>query len=293
VIMTPSMGQRGCGPVDGPGPLPGPVRCRAVRGVAGHQVGRVTMNRQPPRMFWTLTLPPGLRRGRGRSRGRVRRLRPSCRCASSAGCGRVRRGRRRRRRGAGRSRGFRRRCRRRTARCCSGRLRRPPGSFRPRGCPPAHLQAVDLGQHQVQNNETRILAGGARERGGAVRRPGHLVPRLREVDLDDVADGRVVVHDEDPRLHVRSGAPPRSLPSRPQMITPASVATNPPRAVRRPIVDLLQESRSRQRRRAPDRFAALTARFVPNWWALQLCPLLMQAVAIAISRRGMTLMKSL
>lgn len=252
------------------------------------------MNRQPPRMFWTLTLPPW---ASTRPRTIARPSPPAAPVLSLRElCGL-------------RARSPRKATSKTWGRSVSGippqvsatdsqvLFRPAPASTRivPSSgvCPPAHLQAVDLGQHQFQDNETRSLAGGARERGGAVRRPGHLVPRLREVDLDDVADGRVVVHDEDPRLHVRSGAPPRSLPSRPQMITPASVATNPPRAVRRPIVDLLQESRSRQRRRAPDRFAALTARFVPNWRALHLCPLLMQAVAIAISRRGMTLMKSL
>ncbi len=65
--------------------------------------------------------------------------------------------------------------------------------------PAADLQAVHAGQHQVEDDQVGPVRGGAGERGRAVPGAVHHVSRAVQVSGDDLGDGRVVVHDQNPR----------------------------------------------------------------------------------------------
>ena len=83
---------------------------------------------------------------------------------------------------------------------------------RPAGAQPAaHLQAVHAGQHQVEDDQVGRLLGDPAQRLVPVV---HALDRMAvadEVPADDVGDGGIVVHDEDPSRWIRvtyQGCPP-------------------------------------------------------------------------------------
>jgi hypothetical protein len=63
--------------------------------------------------------------------------------------------------------------------------------------PAAHLQAVDLGQHQVQYHQVGRGRGDPFQRGTAVRGALDGVSGTEQVAGDDFGDGGVVVDDKD------------------------------------------------------------------------------------------------
>ena len=67
--------------------------------------------------------------------------------------------------------------------------------------PPADLQAIDHGQHQVEYDEVGLVAGDRGERGRAVTGVRHQVPGPFQVPAHHVADRPVVVDDEHPLPH--------------------------------------------------------------------------------------------
>src|SRR6476661_3013823 len=111
----------------------------------------------------------------------------------------------------------------------------------------AHLGAVAVGQHQIEDHEV-----GRRERrrgqrlGGAGRR-GYPVARLRERDLERPPDRALVVDDEDQRLAAHGPLAPAAGSSRTKVLPPPGVsaerrtspplATASPRAIARPSPD--------------------------------------------------------
>src|SRR5215212_8527412 len=60
----------------------------------------------------------------------------------------------------------------------------------------AHLQPVDLGQHEVEHHQIRRAIAGVLERRPAVGRDLDLVPLANQVALDDLGHDRLVVHDQ-------------------------------------------------------------------------------------------------
>ena len=85
---------------------------------------------------------------------------------------------------------------------------RPPGAE-----PAAHLETVDAGQHEVEDDEVRGLLGHPAQRLLPVTHAFDVVPVADEVPSDDVGHGRIVVDDHDPagRIGVVSPRPPLSL----------------------------------------------------------------------------------
>jgi hypothetical protein len=65
---------------------------------------------------------------------------------------------------------------------------------------PADFQAVDAGQHQVQDDKIRRFSGDPAQRLVAVANAFHVVPIARQVTPDDISQGRVIIdHDDAPR----------------------------------------------------------------------------------------------
>ncbi len=65
--------------------------------------------------------------------------------------------------------------------------------------PPAHLQAVHAGEHQVEHDQVGPVRGGAGEGCGAVVRAVDDVTGAVQIPGDDLGDGRIVVDDQDSR----------------------------------------------------------------------------------------------
>ena len=65
--------------------------------------------------------------------------------------------------------------------------------------PPAHLEAVDLRQHQVEHDEVERLLGEAVERLLAVAGRDHLVAVALERERQQGLDRLLVVDEQDPR----------------------------------------------------------------------------------------------
>ena len=87
----------------------------------------------------------------------------------------------------------------------------------PGTCPPDDGEAVDLGQHEVQDHEARLGLVDRPQRRRAVAGRDHRVAFALEIGADERHDLRVVVHDEDRGLvsrghrkhHLRIDGPPQ------------------------------------------------------------------------------------
>src|SRR3954470_12841743 len=71
--------------------------------------------------------------------------------------------------------------------------------------PPAHLEPVDVGEHEVEHHEVERLLGEARERLLPVRRRDHLVAVALEGEGQQGLDRLLVVHEQDARRAVGHG----------------------------------------------------------------------------------------
>jgi hypothetical protein len=81
--------------------------------------------------------------------------------------------------------------------------RRPPDGA-------AQLQPVEPGQHHVEQEQVEVAGPELLETGDAVGRGRHLEPGVAQADRGDLADRRVVLDEQDVRVHGSpSGAPVR------------------------------------------------------------------------------------
>ena len=64
---------------------------------------------------------------------------------------------------------------------------------------PRHLEPVDAGQHQVEQDQIGGDGFDRLERRFAVTEPRDLVAGVRQLELDEAADGRIVLDDQDLR----------------------------------------------------------------------------------------------
>jgi hypothetical protein len=89
----------------------------------------------------------------------------------------------------------------------------------------AHLQAVHARQHQIQHDQVRNAGAEGRQRGRAVGGRLDAVALPFQVVLDDLADGRLVVDDQDPfpghapSFPCDGGTSWVNLPGRPEPVT--------------------------------------------------------------------------
>jgi len=90
---------------------------------------------------------------------------------------------------------------------------------------PADLDAVDVGQHQVEDDQRRLLRLGCGQCVRAVLGRAHLEARVLEVERHEGSDRLLVLDDEDlgrAAVHGRSGASPEGTDGCP--VTPAVTA---------------------------------------------------------------------
>ena len=76
---------------------------------------------------------------------------------------------------------------------------------------PAHFQAVDAGQHQVQDDQVRRLGGDPAQSLVAVANAFHMVPIARQVTPDDISQGRVIIDHDDASRPVGVGIHPYTV----------------------------------------------------------------------------------
>jgi hypothetical protein len=132
--------------------------------------------------------------------------------------------------------------------------------------PLAHLEPVELRQHQVEDDEIHVLLGEARERLLAVTRVDDAEPVALERVAQELLDGVFVVNEEDGRRigHATMLKTPAAFPT-------LAGAMTPPRRVRAP--------RGRRRRGSIER--PVNARLVRGTWLLVALPLLLTAFSVA------------
>ena len=107
---------------------------------------------------------------------------------------------------------------------------------------PADLDPVDVGQHQVEDDQRRRLGRDLGQRGAAVRDGAHVVARVLEVERDERGDRRLVLDDED---RLRASWPSAARTAR------AGSSSAPPEAAGSP------PTRCGSRRRPPSRHPAV------------------------------------